>query len=247
MTELAAVGVSKSFPGGHRALSNVNLTVASRDTLALVGASGSGKSTLLRLFNRMVEPEGGRVLVGGREVTTLGAADLRRRTGYVPQSGGLIPHWTVERNVELVPRLLEWDSERRRKRRERMLKLVGLPAERFGNRHPHELSGGERQRVAFARALAADPEVVLLDEPFSALDVLTRRELHAEFDGWRQELRQTILMVTHDLAEAAKLADRIAVLHEGELQQVGTIDELRRSPATSYVEALLTGFGEAIG
>src|SRR5579863_2407201 len=202
---LEAVAASKDYPDGTRALIDASLEIGRGETVALVGESGSGKSTLLRLFNRMVEPSSGDVRVDGVPVQSLDPIALRRRTGYVPQDGGLLPHWRVGRNVELVPRLLGWSRDRRRQRTRELLALVGLEPDRHTERYPYELSGGQRQRVALARALAADPPVVLLDEPFSAVDALTRQELHRQFQVVRQQLRTTMLLVTHDLAEAFAL------------------------------------------
>jgi osmoprotectant transport system ATP-binding protein len=203
----------------------------------VIGESGSGKTTLLRCFNRLVEPDAGRILVGGADAATLDPISLRRGTGYVPQDGGLLPHWAVRRNVALVPWLL--GSAPADAAAERALRLVGLEPERFGDRRPRELSGGQRQRVAVARALAAGPEVVLLDEPFGALDAITRADLQTVFLGIRRELGLTAVLVTHDLAEAFLLGDRIAVLRAGRVEQVGTAAELRATPATPYVRELL--------
>jgi osmoprotectant transport system ATP-binding protein len=235
---LEAVDVAKIYAGGTLALGGVSLTVQPGETVALVGESGSGKTTLLRTFNRLVEPSAGDVRVEGRPVAGLDPIVLRRRIGYVPQDGGLIPHWRIEKNVELVPRLLGWDHGRRQARTREMLELVGLEPAHAG-RYPAELSGGQRQRVAFARALAADPPLILLDEPFGALDALTRLELHRQFLDLKRALGKTTVLVTHDLAEAFRLADRIGVMRSGHLLQLGTPDELAKSPADPYVEALL--------
>lgn len=221
------------------ALHEVDVEVRGGETLALIGESGSGKTTLLRLFNRLVEPTAGEVRVGDRKVDELDLVELRRTTGYVPQEGGLMPHWTVRRNVELVPRLLGWDEERRRTRVDEVLTGIGLDPDRHGRRHPAELSGGQRQRVAFARALAAEPRVLLLDEPFGALDALTKLELQREFRSWTDDAASTVLLVTHDLAEAFRLADRVGVLRDGRLLQVGEPEAVRREPTHPYVEALL--------
>lgn len=229
----------KNYADGTAALAGVSLAVPPGETLALVGESGSGKTTLLRLFNRMVDPSQGEVRVEGRPVSELDAIALRRRTGYVPQDGGLIPHWRVERNVDLVPRLLGWDADRRGARVREMLDLVGLSPEVHAARFPSELSGGQRQRVALARALAADPRVVLLDEPFGALDALTRLELHRQFLELRRTLGKTLVLVTHDLTEAFRLADRIAVMRGGRVLQIGPPAELAERPADPYVRALL--------
>ena len=235
---LEAVDVAKTYGDGTAALAGVTLAVQSGETVALVGESGSGKTTLLRTFNRMIEPSAGTVRVEGKPVADLDPIALRRRTGYVPQDGGLIPHWRVERNVELVPRLLGWDRDRRKERTREMLELVGLSAAQAG-RYPAELSGGQRQRVAFARALAADPPLILLDEPFGALDALTRLELHRQFLELKSHLGKTAVLVTHDLGEAFRLADRIGVMRAGRLLQLGPPAELADRPADPYVSALL--------
>jgi osmoprotectant transport system ATP-binding protein len=236
---LEAAGVSKTYGDGTSALSGVSLAVRPGETVALVGESGSGKTTLLRLFNRMVEPSAGEVRVEGRPVSGLDPVALRRRVGYVPQDGGLLPHWKVAKNVELVPRLLGWDRERREARTREMLDLVGLEPGRHGDRYPAELSGGQRQRVAIARALAADPPVILLDEPFGALDALTRLELHRQFLDLKRRLGKTTILVTHDLGEAFRLADRVGVMRNGHLLQLGPPPELVDHPADPYVRELL--------
>jgi osmoprotectant transport system ATP-binding protein len=236
---LEALNLSKTYPDGTTALANVSLMIAAGETVALVGESGSGKTTLLRMFNRLAEPTAGTVRVEGRSVAEVDPIALRRRIGYVPQDGGLLPHWRVERNVELVPRLLGWDEARRRERAREMLELVGLSADVHAGRYPAELSGGQRQRVAFARALAADPPLLLLDEPFGALDTLTRRELHRQFLELRARLPKTMVLVTHDMGEAFRLADRIGVMKQGRLLQLGPAEELRERPADPYVRELL--------
>ena len=236
---LEAIAVHKTYPGGVHALAGVDLKVDAGQTVALVGESGSGKSTLLRVFNRLVDPTSGHVRIAGRDARDTDPIELRRATGYVQQDGGLLPHWTVRRNVALVPALLGWDQGRQRARADELLETVGLESARYGERYPRELSGGERQRVAFARALAADPDVVLLDEPFGALDALTRLDLQRSFHELKQRLGKTLLLVTHDLPEAFLLADRIAVMKDGRILQRGTPDELRRDPSPGYVSDLL--------
>ena len=221
------------------ALDGASLEVARGETVVLVGESGCGKTTLLRLFNRLEAPTAGEVLLHGEPVGAGDPIALRRRIGYVQQEGGLLPHWTVERNVALVPELLGWTGERRRARTAELLEMVGLPAASHGPRYPRELSGGQRQRVAFARAIAADPEVVLLDEPFGALDAITRSELQDEFLALKRRLGKTFLFVTHDLGEAFRLGDRIAVMRRGRVLQVARGDELERRPADPYVARLL--------
>ena len=236
---LEALEVGKTYADGTAALAGVSLAVLPGETVALVGESGSGKTTLLRSFNRMVEPSSGAVRIEGKPAADLDPIALRRRVGYVPQDGGLIPHWRVERNVELVPRLLGWERDRRRERTREMLELVGLSPDAHAARYPSELSGGQRQRVAFARALAADPPFILLDEPFGALDALTRLELHRQFLDLKQRLGKTAVLVTHDLNEAFRLADRIGVMRGGRLLQFGTPTELSERPEDPYVSALL--------
>ena len=243
---LEAIDVTKRFPDGTEALRCVSLRVEAGKTVALVGESGCGKTTLLRLFNRMAEPTSGEARVRGRDVAGVDPIELRRQTGYVQQEGGLLPHWTVGRNVELVPELLGWDETRRRDSADALLDAVGLSPASYRGRYPNELSGGQRQRVAFARALAADPEVVLLDEPFGSLDALTRLELQAEFERLKRRLGKTMLLVTHDLDEAFRLGDRIAVMKEGRLLQLAAPVELAAEPADDYVRKLLAlrGRGE---
>ena len=235
-TVLAAAGVSKHYDS-QVALDGVSIEVARGECLALIGESGSGKTTLLRCFNRLTTPDAGTVEFEGADVAGLDPIALRRRIGYVPQEGGLLPHWRVGRNVELVPWLQGLDD--RSVRAGRALERVGLDPGTYANRWPRELSGGQRQRVAVARALAADPDVVLLDEPFGALDAITRADLQESFDTMRRELGLTCVLVTHDLHEALALADRVAVLRRGRVEQSAPPDELRRAPATEYVRTLL--------
>jgi osmoprotectant transport system ATP-binding protein len=233
---LDASDLSLSF-GAVRALNGVSLQVRDGEALAIVGESGSGKTSLLRCFNRLVEPQTGRVCVYGDDVRSLNPATLRRRIGYVPQTGGLLPHWTVQRNVMLVPTLVHHATPDRAAAA--ALELVGLPVAQYGTRYPHELSGGQRQRVALARALAAQQGIVLLDEPFGALDAISRSALHEVFARLRAELAFTAVLVTHDLAESARLAESIAVMRNGRIEQIGSIHELRHNPATPYVQSLI--------
>ncbi|MFN8572926.1 MAG: ATP-binding cassette domain-containing protein [Gemmatimonadaceae bacterium] len=233
---LGATGIVRRY-GDVTALDQVSLQVAAGECVALVGESGSGKTTLLRCFNKMVVPDAGQITVDGQDVAPMDAVQLRRRTGYVPQDGGLMPHWRVQRNVEMVPWLREL-PDRAGLARE-ALTLVGLSPDRFGTRWPHELSGGQRQRVAIARALAAHPKVLLLDEPLGALDAISRGDLQDAIVELRQRLTITMVLVTHDLREATRLGDRIAVMRAGQIEQQAPTSELYASPATPYVAELL--------
>jgi osmoprotectant transport system ATP-binding protein len=210
-------GVSFARPGRPLVLDDFNLTVETGDVLALVGRSGAGKSTVLRLINRLLEPDSGAILVEGRDTREWKPIQLRRRVGYVLQDVGLFPHMTVAGNVGVVPRLEGWAVHRVAPRVDELLELVGLSARQFAERWPDELSGGQRQRVGVARALAVDPPVLLMDEPFGALDPLTRAELHREFRRIQARLRKTVIIVTHDMGEAFALADRMGVIEGGRL------------------------------
>jgi osmoprotectant transport system ATP-binding protein len=221
------------------AVEEVSLEVARGELVVLLGGSGSGKTTTLKMVNRLVEPSSGRVRIGGSDTRELEPHLLRRRVGYCFQQVGLFPHLSVADNVAVTPSLLGWSAERIAVRVDELLRLVELDPAAFRARRPRELSGGEQQRVGLARALAAEPEVVLLDEPFGALDPLTRDRLQRWFLGLRRALGFTALFVTHDMVEALLLGDRIAVLNHGRLAQVGTPAELLRAPADAYVAELM--------
>ena len=221
------------------ALDRVTLTVAPREFLAIVGPSGSGKTTLLRLVNRLAQPTSGTVRFAGEDVRTADPISLRRRIGYVFQGVGLFPHMTVAENVAITPRLLGWDEGRRASRVEELLDLVRLAPSKYRDRFPHELSGGERQRVGVARALAAGPQVVLMDEPFGALDPLTRDAVAQDYRRLHIELGLTTVMITHDMLEAVLLADRIAILHDGKLIEQGTPHKLMTAAEHDYVRSLM--------
>jgi osmoprotectant transport system ATP-binding protein len=218
-----------AFPSGVRAVDGVDLAIEAGEMVALVGRSGAGKSTLLKLTNRLLLPQSGAVLVEGRDTRDWDGIALRRRTGYVLQDVGLFPHLTIEGNVSLVPTLERWPKGRRRARAVELLDLVGLPAAEFADRWPRELSGGQRQRVGVARALAASPPVLLMDEPFGALDPITRAEVRREFQRIQRALGQTVLMVTHDIAEAFALGSRVGVIDGGRLIVCDTPAQVARS------------------
>jgi osmoprotectant transport system ATP-binding protein len=215
--------------GARRVLQELSLSVGAHETVALVGRSGAGKTTLLKLVNRLLEPDAGQIRVDDRDVREWDPIVLRRRTGYVIQDAGLFPHFTVADNIALVPRLLGWAPGRVLARVDEMLALVGLEPDDHRGRWPDELSGGERQRVGLARALAADPPLLLMDEPFGALDTITKAELHEEFRRVQGQLQRAVILVTHDIAEATALADRVAVLHEGRIIACAPGEELKRS------------------
>ena len=221
-------------------LRDVSITIATGEIVALVGRSGSGKTTLLRLINRLSEPDAGEVIVNGRPVRSWDPIELRRNIGYVIQDAGLFPHMTVGSNVAILPRLLAWPTAKVSARIDELLTMVGLEPAVFRDRWPDELSGGQRQRVGLARALAADPPLLLMDEPFGALDPITRSELHGEFRRLQSTLHRAVVLVTHDMAEAFALADRVAVLHDGEIVACDAPEVVRasRDPRVAELVAL---------
>ena len=233
--------VSKSFDGGRSyAVMELSLRVKTGETLVLLGSSGCGKTTTLKMINRLIEPTDGRIEVGGEDIMKLDPVALRRRIGYVFQGIGLFPHMTVEQNVGLLPRLSGESVHKRKATVQRLLEMVGLPAKTFADRFPEELSGGQQQRVGVARALAADPEYLLMDEPFGALDALNRELLQQELLDLKRKLEKTIVFVTHDIFEALLLGDRIAILHQGKLEQIGPKNDILSAPATPFVKDLFS-------
>lgn len=233
--------VSKRY-GDFTAVRDVSLSVSEGETLALLGTSGSGKTTLLRMANRLVKPSEGTITVQGESIGEQKPYALRRSMGYVIQNHGLFPHFSVAENIAVVPRLLGWERTKIDKRVDELLQLLGLDPEIFRSRAPSELSGGQKQRISVARALAADPPVILLDEPFGALDPLTRHDIQSQFKSLKPLIRKTTILVTHDVLEAAELGDRICVLDGGEIQQLGTAEELYRSPANTFVKDFIRPF-----
>jgi osmoprotectant transport system ATP-binding protein len=231
--------VSKVFAGGVEAVCDLTLSIAEGETLVLLGTSGSGKTTSMKMINRLVEPTAGRVLVEDEDVMRVDPIALRRRIGYAIQHIGLFPHMTVAENIAVVPQLVGWDAERIAGRTEELLKLVGLEPEEFGDRYPAQLSGGQKQRIGVARALAADPPIVLMDEPFGALDPITREQLQNEYLELESAMRKTVVFVTHDVFEAVRLGDRIALMDRGRLQQLAAPAELVENPANEFVDQFL--------
>lgn len=226
---------------GRTILRDVSLDVEEGETVALLGRSGSGKTTFLKLINRLLEPTGGEIVFETRRSSEWDPIRLRRRMGYVIQDAGLFPHWTVEANVGLVPKLEDWQPDRAQERVAALLNLVGLPAAEFGKRYPRQLSGGQKQRVGIARALAADPPLLLMDEPFAALDPITRYEMQRQFVELRRSVRKTALFVTHDVREALAVGSRIALFRDGALDTVvpaGEFRQVRTAEARAFLESL---------
>ncbi len=238
MIEIEAI--TKRFAGASRpAVDGLSLTIPAGEVCVLIGPSGCGKTTTMRMINRMIEPDAGRIRVAGRDVMAQDAVALRRSVGYVIQHVGLFPHWTIADNVATVPRLLGWDAARTTRRVDELMDLVGMDPALYRGRFPRELSGGQKQRIGVARALAADPPVMLMDEPFGAIDPITRKHLQDELLKILQALKKTIVFVTHDIDEALKVGDRIAILREGALVQYDTPQALLTRPADAFVEAFV--------
>ena len=231
--------VTKTFPGGVEAVKDVSLEIEESETFVLIGLSGCGKTTTLKMMNRIIEPTSGRILIGGTNILDENPDVLRRRIGYVIQDIGLFPHMSVAANIGIVLRLLGTPRSRRRERAAELLELVGLPPDEYMDRFPRELSGGQQQRVGVARALAADPPVLLMDEPFGALDPITREQLQHDFRSLEEHIQKTIVMVTHDIFEAVLLGDRIGIMSEGSMAQVATPEALLERPANEFVERFL--------
>jgi len=231
--------LTKTYQGGFKAVDQVNLEVEEGETLVLVGTSGSGKTTLLKMINRLIEPTAGEIRIRGRDVTGMNPIALRRDIGYVIQRIGLFPHMTIEDNIAIVPRLKGWPRERRREKASELLAMVGLDPDEYRSRFPAELSGGQQQRIGVARALADDPDIILMDEPFGALDPITREQLQEEFRQLKERIQKTIIFVTHDIFEAVNLADRMAIMDAGRILQVDAPERVLAHPADEFVARFL--------
>jgi len=231
--------LTKVYPGGVGAVDSVSLDIEEGETLVLIGTSGSGKTTLLKMINRLIEPTAGQVRIRGQDISTLDPIALRREIGYVIQKIGLLPHVTVEDNIAVVPRLKAWPRQRRHERARELLAMVGLEPDEYLRRYPAELSGGQQQRIGVARALAGDPPIVLMDEPFGALDPITREQLQEEFQQLKERIEKTIVFVTHDIFEAVNLSDRMAIIDAGRILQVDTPERVLAHPADEFVARFL--------
>lgn len=231
--------VTKQFPDGTEALKDISLVFPTHKLTVVIGPSGCGKTTLMRMVNKLEKPTSGDIFIDENPITDLEEVRLRRSIGYVIQRIGLFPHMTIAENVSLVPRLLEWPKEKTDKRVEELLELVGLEPEIYKERYPLELSGGQQQRVGVVRALAGDPNIILMDEPFSALDPISREQLQDDLRNLQQEIQKTIVFVTHDMDEALKIADTIIVMREGKVEQIGTPQELISNPANDFVKSFI--------
>ena len=235
---LTLENISKTYRGGKKAVNNVNLKIAKGEFICFIGPSGCGKTTTMKMINRLIEPSAGKIFIDGENIMDQDPVELRRKIGYVIQQIGLFPHMTIQQNISLVPKLLKWPEQQRKERARELLKLVDMGPE-YLDRYPHELSGGQQQRIGVLRALAAEPPLILMDEPFGALDPITRDSLQEEFKKLQKTLHKTIVFVTHDMDEAIKLADRIVILKAGEIVQVGTPDDILRNPADEFVEEFI--------
>ena len=233
--------VSKSFGPSVKAIQNISFRVDSGEMAAIIGTSGCGKTTTLKIINRLVEPSKGRILIDKKDTSLQDPNQLRRKIGYVIQKGGLLPHLTVEQNISLLPKVLKKNKLETTAKVKKLMELVKLPYEDFARRFPSELSGGQQQRVGIARALIEDPPILLMDEPFGALDPITRAKLHEEFKDLNKNLKKTIVLVTHDIDEAFKLADKIILMDGGKIIQCGSKNELLNNPKNTFVTSFLKG------
>lgn len=240
MAVIVYENISKTFDGGKTyAVDGVSAEIEKGEFVTILGSSGCGKTTLLKLTNRLYEPDGGRILVEGKDTSGLDPVRLRRSMGYVIQQVGLFPHMTVEGNITAVPSLMKWDKGRMKERADQLLRLVGLEPSEFRDRYPHQLSGGQQQRIGLARALVLDPDIMLMDEPFGAIDAITRLNLQNELMKIHKELGKTVLFVTHDIDEAFRLGDRVMVMNQGKILQFGKPSEIAKEPADGFVRSLI--------
>jgi osmoprotectant transport system ATP-binding protein len=231
--------VSKRYEDGFVALKNINLEVKKGELVTLIGPSGCGKTTTMRMINRLNEPTEGKIYIDGQDISGLNPVELRRNIGYVIQQIGLFPHMTIEQNIALVPKLKKWDEAKYNDRVDELLHLVGMDPATFKHRYPAELSGGQQQRVGVIRALAAEPDIILMDEPFSALDPISREQLQDDIVNLQETIKKTIVFVTHDMDEAVKIADRIAIMKDGVIVQLDTPDRILRHPANEFVRGFI--------
>lgn len=231
--------VSKVYNDGFKAVDSVSFEIPEGEFLVIIGPSGSGKSTTMKMINRMIPHTTGTISIDGKDITKLNAAESRRNIGYVIQQIGLFPHYTIEKNIAIVPQLKGWKAKDVKERVKELLEMVGLDPEIYSKRYPKELSGGQQQRVGVARALASNPRIILMDEPFGALDPITREQLQGELISLQQKLKKTIVFVTHDMDEALKLGDRIAIMKDGNLLQLDTPEKLLQEPASGFVEEFI--------
>ncbi|NQX66915.1 ABC transporter ATP-binding protein [Paenibacillus alba] len=231
--------VGKTYPNGYQAVKSMDFEIAKGEFIVLIGPSGCGKTTTMKMINRLMPHTEGTITINGQDITKANPVELRRNIGYVIQQAGLFPHYTIEENIALIPHLKGWKAAKKKERVHELLHMIGLDPALFAGRFPRELSGGQQQRVGVARALAADPEIVLMDEPFGALDPLTREQLQDELIRLQKTVNKTIVFVTHDMDEALKLGDRIAVLKDGSLLQLDTADKLLKEPAHGFVETFI--------
>lgn len=228
--------VSKTFDGKTHVVESLNLTIKKGELMVLIGESGCGKTTTMKMINRLIDPSEGTIFIDGENTSRINKNELRRRIGYVIQKVGLFPHLTIGENIELLPTLSKWKKEKKRERAYELMEMVDLPPEEYYSRYPSQLSGGQQQRVGVARALAMDPDIILMDEPFSALDPITREQLQQEILNLQDELHKTIVFVTHDMDEAIKLGDRIAVMKDGNIIQCDTPEEILKNPVDDFIE-----------
>ncbi|MEH7473324.1 glycine/betaine ABC transporter ATP-binding protein [Priestia megaterium] len=231
--------VSKQFNDGTDAVKSLNFTINKGEIFVLIGPSGSGKTTTLKMINRLIAISGGTIFINGKKISDYDIHELRWSIGYVLQQIALFPHMSIEENIAIVPEMKNWNKEKIRKRVDELLEMVGLEPETYRHRKPSELSGGQQQRVGVVRALAADPEIIIMDEPFSALDPITREKLQDDILELQKSIKKTIVFVTHDMQEALKLGDRICIMKDGQIVQIGTPDELIYNPTNEYVKEFI--------